>query len=280
MNKRFKYLVERYLERELTRVQRMEFSLFLKDPECAAYLKNAVRAEKLMMEGQQLFFAEEVEKSSQNLSPEICQDFDDIISRHSGRHNPKTVLQIKNAHRAMLRRKAGIRAAAYSLPAAVVVGILLVLFAKTAPQAPGLFETYYRPNEFIVTRGDNDYDAEYARARDLYIYGQYSASLKICRDLLQQEPVEPETNFLYGLNLIELDSLQGAISRFRITMAQPLDKSGLLYSSAQWYAGLAYLGQGMPDSAIVEMDALIVESAFMYERAERLKGRILEEMRK
>ncbi|MCK4921364.1 MAG: hypothetical protein KAS71_09985, partial [Bacteroidales bacterium] len=89
-----------------------------------------------------------------------------------------------------------------------------------------------------------------------YMEGNYDKSSKLCRESLASQVPDPKIHFLYGLNLIQMDSLQKAIQQFNITSSFPLEKDSNLYLSVYWHESLCYLAMSRPDSALLSLDMI------------------------
>jgi len=85
-------------------------------------------------------------------------------------------------------------------------------------------------------------------------------------------------HFLYGLSLMEMDSMQSALQQFRTTTSFPLKKGEQVYVSAHWYESLCWLSLGRPDSALAKLevirggDNLYVRTFKVEELEEEIRG--------
>jgi len=262
MNERFAYLVEKYLEDDLLGEEVAEFEKYLTDPECAKYLKEAEHIEKIMMERLRELVLE-VEKKEilktfpEGLPKEIIEDSENEELM------PKELFKelLEKEHRLMLRRRRKSRLLAYGSAAAVLISLLIFFIPKanreTSTSPPvDVFETYYRPFEFIVTRGGSDAKSTYERAESAYIDANYNFSANLCRKLVDSGVSESEVYFLYGLNLMALDSMRLALQQFGALEGFPNLSYGYLASYGPWYAGLCYFYLGKKDSALLELDKI------------------------
>jgi len=262
MNERFAYLVEKYLEDDLLGEEVAEFEKYLTDPECAKYLKEAEHIEKIMMERLRELVLD-VEKKEilktfpEGLPKEIIEDSENEELM------PKELFKelLEKEHRLMLRRRRKSRLLAYGSAAAVLISLLIFFIPKanreTSTSPPvDVFETYYRPFEFIVTRGGSDAKSTYERAESAYIDANYNFSANLCRKLVESGVSDPDVYFLYGLSLMALDSMRLGLQQFNTLAGFPNLSYGYLAYYGPWYAGLCYFYLGKKDSALLELDKI------------------------
>jgi tetratricopeptide (TPR) repeat protein len=239
MDERFTYLVEKYLDHNLTETEKNEFEKYLAEPLCMDYLEKAIKAEKLMMEGFRLLKTE-------------ADDF-----QYGKNISEETREAVRLMHRNMLNRRKRIRLFSYAgMAAAVLIGLVFFWASHPKPTPQLLFKQYYRPFEYLTVRGTSEGYIIYANAVSYYMGGNYEGCSKICREFLATQPPVPDVHFLYALNLMQMDSLQSALEQFNAATDFPLEKNSYFYVSVYWYKSLCYLAMGKADSALVELDRI------------------------
>ena len=267
MNKRFTYLVSKYLDKGLTDAEKVEFEKFLDDPLCVDYLKKAEIAEKIIEEG----FRKRIADAEKKIVPhtdvgalqkeieggEFQEEIEADISRYGSDLSAHTHKAVSQMHRNMNDgRKRTVLLRYAGIAAAILFTFILfrALYPKPTPQM--LFEEYYKTYDFLIIRSSIHEDEIYSNAIVNYMEGNYDKSSKLCRESLASQVPDPKIHFLYGLNLIQLDSLQKAIQQFNNTSSFPLEKDSNLNLSVYWYESLCYLAMSQPDSALLSLDMI------------------------
>jgi tetratricopeptide (TPR) repeat protein len=258
MDDRFKYLVVTFLEHELPEHERPEFEKYLEDPDCAAYLKKAEFANKLIDDGFKKLVAESNKKDpfnadGENFPEELIAD----VELYGNTENPEIRQKLRDVHRNMLKRRKRIRLLTYGSAAAVILFALMLLWPpqfNTSSQR--IYKSYYKQYEYIAFRSMRVPNPLYNKAIIAYKAKNFVASGSICMQILRTSTREPEIHFLYGLNLMARDSMESAIRQFNILDTLNIPKEESLYVSSHWYKGLCYLSLNKPDSAFIELEKL------------------------
>jgi hypothetical protein len=248
MNKRFSYLVVKYLDHELSEAEKAEFEKYLEDPKCAEYLKKAEFAQKIIDEG-----FRHLKTERDKMQKEIEED----VARYGSNISKETHEKVRLMHQNMLNHRKKIRLLSYgSVAAAVLIALFFLWPLQQKSSADRLVKKYYKPYDFVAYRSLPETNPVYNKAIVAYKSGKYAASTSLCRDLITAGTALPEYHFLYGLNLAELDSLQSAITHFNTVTSFPIPTDGSLFASVHWYESLCYLRAGKADSALVELNRI------------------------
>ena len=262
MDKRFTYLVEKYLDHKLNEPEKREFEKFLKDPACADYLKKAEITEKLkereyrkMQEkaGEKVAAAE-TKEYGQSEADDFQEEIPEDGLEYGGNEDSEIAEAEQRMHQEILKR--GKKILFIISGSAVGAGLMWLVFffsPHTGKSPQELFKQYYKPYEYTDFSSLKGNTPSYNNAIVLYTGGVYAESARLCREYLSTETREPEVHFLYGLNLMEMDSLQSAIKQFKAVTNFPVPKDGSLYAPAHWYSGLCYLALGKVDSALIDL---------------------------
>ena len=263
MDERFTYLVEKYLENELNAEEQDEFGKYLSDPGCAEYLKRAAEIEELMAAGIRRFAVKDSDKKKQ--APEQGDGNEEMYGSGGSDDHSETREMLRRVHRQMITRKRRVRIYSYSgIAAAVLTGLFLFFQLRPGPDPQSLYDTYYKTWQFEVRRSVESNPGLYSRAKSAYMAGDYSGSAEMCRTMLVTRPPEPEIHLLLGLNLMDLDSIQGAIQQFKAAATFPMDKQGIFYAPVHWYQALSYLKAGNKDSARIALKAILNEDCIVF----------------
>ena len=105
MDKRFKYLVEKFLDNNLSEKQKGVFEKYLEDPACREYLEDAEKIEKIIDKGLMKILSdkyknEKFDQEEDNIPEEIKQD----VLKYGAINDPETRAAVRHMHERMIRR--------------------------------------------------------------------------------------------------------------------------------------------------------------------------------
>jgi tetratricopeptide (TPR) repeat protein len=284
MNKRFTYLVQKYLENELEDSEIAEFETFLQDSKCAEYLRKTEKAEKIIDEGFKLLFAD-IEKS-ENLIPEqdeIQQEVEkDFLWYQANGINPETRRMVSRMQQEMLAKSRKEKLlplkiiSVIAAAAAITIGVAYFLGAIQSPSLHKLYSCYYKPNSIILTRHFEKYETQKIKLYNAYISADYYTCAEYCRKMIATDSSDEDVLFTYGICLMEMDSTQAAIQQFTRAESAVGINDGILFVFAAWYRAMCYLDMGDKESALRELKRLREsENGFKgIVRGEELWGRL------
>jgi hypothetical protein len=259
MDERFTYLVQKHLDHNLEGAEILEFDKYLENPDCVDYLEKAKEIDKFIDEGMRQMFADpEMVEELLSEPSEFDKQIDEDIARFGGSNiSTETREKVRLMHENMLTGRKRTRRIIYGSLAATVITGIIIFFALSFHQTPKkLYAQYYKPYEFIKTRGINEDMLEYRNAVSDYMFGNYSASALMCKEIISSGSQEPKVYFLYGLSLMGLDSMESGIRQFNTVISLPIEKEGSLFVSSTWYESLCYLYMGRADSALVKLEVI------------------------
>ena len=184
-----------------------------------------------MAAGIRRFAVKDSDKKKQ--APEQGDGNEEMYGSGGSDDHSETREMLRRVHRQMITRKRRVRIYSYSgIAAAVLTGLFLFFQLRPGPDPQSLYDTYYKTWQFEVRRSVESNPGLYSRAKSAYMAGDYSGSAEMCRTMLVTRPPEPEIHLLLGLNLMELDSIQGAIQQFKAAATFPMDKR---QTSRRWH---------------------------------------------
>lgn len=247
MDDRFRLLVQKYLDKSLTKAENAEFKKYLGNPECRKYLRQAEQIEQALKDYcRDLPEIREVE--------ELFRDYD------KNKVSQKTRDTVEQWRQDSLVREKKVRIARIGIAAlaAVVVAGLFFAWLKSQDADPKkIFKQFYMPYEFIVMRSAPEAKEAFNRAAAAYNIAAYAESAGMCREIMAEGNCDPDCHFLYGLNLLELDSAQKAVQQFQTAATSPgISEKFYLNISVHWYASLCYLRLEKPDSALIMLEKI------------------------
>jgi len=260
MDERFTYLVEKYLDNDLSVTEKAVFEKYLEDPACRKYLENAEKIEKVMKEefGR---MQEKAQGSGRGARGMETGEEDDIpeeikldVLKYGGKDDPVARGKVRRMHEQMIRRGRIRVFLKYILPAAsLLVGVYFLFTDYFKPVPQSLFRARYKSYEFKITGTETIQDKRIMTAMSMYESGDYQGSTGLCRDIIASGTEEDGVRFLYGLNLMALDSIKRAIQEFDAQINSPsltdADKQLPVYR----YKSLCYLKLGKPFKALREI---------------------------
>ena len=263
MNKRFKYLVEKYLEHSLSAPEKAEFEKFLDDRACAEYLKRAEKSERIIQEGFRLLIekADAAASARAEAEDDTPEDIREVVKRFGGKDDPVARAAVKRMHEQMIKRRRISYLFKYFVPAAsLLFGLYFVWANYLQPLPQSLYSAQYKPYEYSVISNTTVSDERIISAMTMYKSADYAGSARLCNEIISSGMQGGDIHFLYGLNLMELDSMQRAIQEFDAQINSPSLNDPEKDPPVYWYKGLCYLKMGRPVSTLlVLMKGLSVE---------------------
>jgi len=258
MEERFKILVSKYLDDKLSDLELAEFEKYLEDSACNTYFEKAKIANQLIDESFQ-YLIDAVEKKA-GITKEENEFPDEIIAdsdAYTERNNPFIIEKVKNAHRQMILKRRKRRLFTFGPIAASFLIILSVFWASIQPpNHEKQYKKYYIKYPFEVFRGGNNSDRINILAISKYMLNEYKESSALCRNIISSNTQNPQTHLIYGLNLMEQDSMLQAIEQFNIVIDYTKMKDGIYHPAALWYKSLCYISLNDPHQAITELQKL------------------------
>lgn len=252
MDERFRYLVEKYLDHNLNKEEQKEFDTFLKDPVNKEYLIKAEKAEKIIEEG----FKHIITKLENNLNIPKPDELNDEIEAAIKTYQGNTSKEAKNIITQLKQKHRRVNYSILGLAATILIACLILFLPfKSNPTNRELYYQFYNPYEFISTRCVTDGSA-YKMAIQKYMQRDYSASSNECKKILVDSAAEVEVRFLYGLNLMALDSIPRALEQFNTILETNPESSEHLIKLSHWYKGLCFLYLDKREEAIMELEYL------------------------
>ena len=284
MDKRFKYLVEKYLDNTLSKTQKAVFEKYLEDPACREYLEDAEKIEKIMEEGFRILNKKAAravrspepgvgrqDKKSAIENPQSEIEEDDIpeeikqdVLKYGAINDPEARAAVNHMHERMIRRNRILFLLKYVIPAVFLIISLIFLWTdyfKPLPQS--LYRAWYKPYEYTVISTKRVPDERIRSAMSLYKTADYAGSARLCNEIIASGKHGGDIHFLYGLNLMGRDSMQRAIQEFNAQINSPSVKPSQKFRFSMkdtkqhlpvnWYKSLCYLKLGRPVSALLSL---------------------------
>ncbi len=281
---KYTWLVEKYLEGELSGEALRRFELeILKKPEVAEEVER-IRSLQRFMEEQHL---------KMDIRSGLIEDYEDLenimdeeqigreleglkIRKISSRHEKLSEFKSKIAEtqirdklrmhrsRKILVKKASLWLAASALILLTAVSLLLLTGRNDADYGE-LYAQYYSPPPADVLRNSN-YPAEdpYNQAMQAYREGDYPAAFRLFNSI----PGEGFINRLYlyrGVTAMELGKYPLAIEQFN-----KLESDLMLQHEGMWYKSLCYLGMKDIKATRNALNEIIRTDGFYKDRAASL----------
>jgi tetratricopeptide (TPR) repeat protein len=271
MDERFKLLVAKYVDGELPENEKAEFEKYMLNPACVKYLKTAENVNELIEEGLKALRVEAVRKSKLTEKEAFREMygnddyFDEIEADHKRYSNTisdearDAVRQMELAYQSDKRRSLLSVFSTISIAitvAAVVFGVAYFIGVFQTPTLKKIYACYYKPYSPIITRSVKKNEKLSVWLFNSYLAGEYYTSAGYCRQILAADSTDTETRFIYGICLMETDSLQSAIAQFRKAESFLEVNDGIIFVFSRWYSALCYLEMGKRDSALVELKRL------------------------
>jgi hypothetical protein len=292
MDKKFKILVVKFLENELSDSEQKKFEKYLLDPECQAYLEKAKRADIIIREGfQSLLEMENLKNKKKSFKDEYREmfgedeNFDQIeadIEEFGKDISLETHLEVHRWHNEMLASRRKTKALYYRIIsfsiglAATVFGFAYFLGIIQTPTLNSLYSCYYKPNSIILTRHIEKGNTQKIKLYNAYISADYAKCAEYCQIMLATDTTDEDVMFTYGICLMEMDSARAAIQQFNRAETAVGVNDGILFVLASWYRSLCYLDLRDKESALRELRRLN-ESDNGFKgivRGEELEGRM------
>jgi hypothetical protein len=252
MNKRFRILTEKYFSGELEAGEQEELDNYLRKPECAAYFERSKLAEVIIRAG----FRKMQERRTVNdplleeMTEEELREVERDIEEYRSGHYPEIEARVRGMHRRMVLRRR--RKVILSGAAAAVAAVLVVFFSLNGRHDPQrLYGRFFKPYDYLLEQEMRGAVSLYKEAVLLYKEGRYAESLALSRQNLELPDPGAEEYFLYGLNLLQADSIPQAAYNLRTASRMIEDKESEYYLAANWYLSMAYLKLAEVDSAVI-----------------------------
>ena len=253
MDKRFKYLVEKYLDNTLSKTQKAVFEKYLEDPACREYLEDAEKIEKIINNGLKKILSLKTKNRDFDLAEDdIPEEIKQDVLKYGAINDPEARAAVNHMHERMIRRNRILFLLKYVIPAVFLIISLIFLwtdYLKPLPQS--LYRAWYKPYEYTVISTTRVPDERIKSAMSLYKSGDYAGSASLCNEIIASGKHGGDIHFLYGLNLMARDSMQRAIKEFDAQINSPSVKYTEKHLPVYWYKGLCWLKLGRPDSALL-----------------------------
>jgi hypothetical protein len=254
MDRRFKYLVAKYLDNELDVAEKKELADFLRDPAYMAYLRKEEKAEKVIRIGLRNMLKKDAlpdqfDKEMDEIPEEIKED----VRLYGGKADPAVREQVKRMHEQMIRRRKIRLVVKYASAAFLVVSLYFLWTDYLVPIPQSVFRAYYKHYAFAEISPATIPDERIRSAMSMYEKGDYAGSAGICRGIIASGTTEGDIHFLYGLNLMALDSMERAIKEFDVQISSYPIKDTTTRPPVYWYKGLCYLQLNKPVAALREI---------------------------
>jgi hypothetical protein len=254
MDKRFTYLVEKYLDNSLSEKQKAVFEKYLEDPACREYLEDAEKIEKIINTGLKKILSLKTKEDLdfEMAEAEIPEEIKQDVLKYGSINDPEARATVRRMHERMIRRNRIRFLLKYVLPAVFLIISLITLwtgYIKPTPQS--LYRAWYKPYEFTVVSTSTVPDERIRSAMTMYKSADYAGSARLCNEIIASGSHKGNIHFLYGLNLMALDSMQSAIREFDTQIDRLSVKDTDKHLPVYRYKGLCYLKLGRPDSALL-----------------------------
>lgn len=272
MDERFTYLVEKYLDHNLSKEEQKEFDAFLKVPGNKEYLIKAEKAEKIIEEG----FKHIITKLENDLNipkpDELNDEIEEAIKTYQGitsKEAKNIITQLKQKHRRVNYSILGLAATI------LIASLILFLPFKSKPTNRDLYFQFYKPYEFLITRSLTDTCPAHKKAIQKYMQSDYIASANDCKKILDDYCEELLPRFLYALNLLALDSIPQAMEQFNTIIKNNSGTSEHLIRASHWYKGLCFLYLDKRKETLIELESL-KEGGYVLGKEMDLEGLVRE----
>jgi len=280
---RVKYLIEKYIENDITSDELKELLSYLDQPEWEEYFHQSLETEKIIREGFEYLLRKKMKEEYEKFETDIpFEEIEDDVLKYGIKAGENRPLSELIHEQKQIRRYKKLNVI-LSIKCAILVIALIccILFSHVINnQTSGnrLYNEYYKKFNLFVTRAPKPVSKiYYYETVNLYITNQYEEALDRCRLLLQKDPSNMDYRFLYALTLTESGLTDQAKQVYIPLVNESLGKNDMIYAVSTWHVILIYLKEEKPDSSIYYLNTFRTEDNLFADpdRVEELKNKLM-----